>query len=87
MDAIQPKFPMRNEFRSQIPSSPSSNTIYTIVVRLKTLETCYFDIPVLDDAIKLAESLDALINNTGRLSIHFERKERERELLFRWINL
>jgi hypothetical protein len=61
MDAIQPKFPMKNEYRSQLPLSST----YTILVRLKTLETCYFDIPVLDDAIKLAESLDALITNTG----------------------
>jgi hypothetical protein len=68
MDAIQPKFPMKNEYRSQTPSSPSSNPVYTILVRLKTLETCYFDIPVLDDAIKLAESLDALITNTGRMN-------------------
>ena len=65
MDAIQPKFPMRNEQRSQIPMSPSLSSTYTIVVRLKTLETCYFDIPALDDAIKLAESLDALILSTG----------------------
>ncbi len=70
MDAIQPKFLLKNEYRSQSSSSSASasaslTSTYTIVVRLKTLETCYFDIPVLDDAIKLAESLDALITNTG----------------------
>jgi len=65
MDAIQPKFPMKNENRSQLPSSISLASTYTILVRLKTLETCYFDIPVFDDAIKLAETLDALITNTG----------------------
>ena len=66
MDAIQPKFALKNEFRSQLPISPSAPPYYTIIVRLKTLETCYFDIPNLDDAIKLAESLDALITNTGK---------------------
>ncbi len=66
MDAIQPKFPMKNEYRSQLPTSPSLASTYTIIVRLKTLETCYFDVPVLEDAIKLAESLDALITNTGK---------------------
>ena len=65
MDAIQPKISMKNEYRSQMPVSLSGS--YTIILRLKTLETCYFDIPVLDDAIKLAESLDALIVNAGRL--------------------
>jgi hypothetical protein len=67
MDAIQPKFPMKNEYRSQSSSSSSQSLplTYTIVLRLKSLETCYFDIPVLDDAIKLAETLDALIINTG----------------------
>lgn len=65
MDAIQPKFSMKNDNRSQLPSSPSLLSTYTILVRLKTLETCYFDIPVLDEAIKLAETLDALIINTG----------------------
>ncbi|CAF1533988.1 unnamed protein product [Adineta ricciae] len=68
MDAIQPKFPMKTEFRSQLPLSPSLASVYTIVLRLKTLETCYFDVPVLDDAIKLAESLDALIANTDGLT-------------------
>ncbi len=71
MDAIQPRFPMKIENRSQIPSSAS---FYTIVVRLKTLETCYFDIPILDDAIKLAESLDALILNTGSLKFNLKQK-------------
>lgn len=66
MDAIQPKFSMKNEYRSQMPTSPSLSGSYTIILRLKTLETCYFDIPVLDDAIKLAESLDALIINAGK---------------------
>ena len=56
---------MRNELRSQLSPSPSLLSNYTIIVRLKSLETCYFDIPILDDAIKLAESLDALIMNTG----------------------
>lgn len=65
MDAIQPKFSLRNEPRPQLPSSQSLSSTFTIIVRLKTLETCYFDIPVLDDAIKLAESLDALVSNTG----------------------
>lgn len=64
MDAIQPKFPMKIETRSQVPSSPSSPSTYTILLRLKTLETCYLDISVWDDAIKLAESLDALITST-----------------------
>lgn len=67
MDAIQPRFPMKMEFRSQIPSSLSVTGTFTIVVRLKSLETCFFDIPILDDAIKLTETLDALINNTGFL--------------------
>jgi hypothetical protein len=74
MDAIQPKFPMKNEYRSQTPSSPLSAPIYTILVRLKTLETCYFDIPILDDAIKLAESLDALITNTGIIKFSFKKR-------------
>ena len=65
MDAIQPKFSMRIEPKTGLPASNSLATTYTIVVRLKTLETCYFDIPVLDDAIKLTESLDALILSTG----------------------
>jgi hypothetical protein len=65
MDAIQAKFPMKTDIRSQLPLSPSLSSTYTIVLRLKTLETCYFDIPVLDDAIKLAESLEALIVNAG----------------------
>ena len=64
MDGIQPKFPMKIETRSQLPSSPSSPSTYTILLRLKTLETCYLDISVWDDAIKLAESLDALITST-----------------------
>ncbi|CAF0826454.1 unnamed protein product [Adineta steineri] len=68
MDAIQPKFPMKTEFRSQLPLSPSMSSTYTIIVRLKTLETCYFDVSVLDDAIKLAESLDALITYTDGLN-------------------
>lgn len=63
MDAIQPRFPMKIEPRSQMSLSLSGT--YTIVVRLKTLETCFFDIPNWDEAIKLAESLDALINYTG----------------------
>lgn len=74
MDAIQPKFPMKNEFRSQLPLSPSLSSTYTIIVRLKTLETCYFDIPVLDDAIRLAESLDALITYTGNIRFDDYRK-------------
>ncbi|CAF4372801.1 unnamed protein product, partial [Rotaria socialis] len=64
MDGIQTKFPMKNEFRSQLPTSPSLSSKYTITLRLKTLETCHFDISVLDEAIKLAESLDALIAHT-----------------------
>jgi hypothetical protein len=63
MDAIQPKFSMKNEYRSQLSTT---SQYYTIVVRLKTLETCYFDIPNIDDAIKLTESLDALITYTGK---------------------
>jgi hypothetical protein len=62
MDAIQPKFAIKNEFQSQL----SSSKYFTIVVHLKTLETCYFDIPNFDDAVKLTESLDALINYTGK---------------------
>jgi hypothetical protein len=73
MDAIQPRFPMKNEYRQQTPSSPISAPIYTIVVRLKTLETCYFDIPIWDDAIKLAESLDALITNTGKIEFNLKK--------------
>ncbi len=57
MDAIQPKFAMKNEYDAQY---------FTIVVRLKTLETCYFDIPNFDEAVKLTESLDALITYTGK---------------------
>jgi len=49
--------------RSQLSTTPQ---YCTIVVRLKTLETCYFDIPNIDDAIKLTESLDALITYTGK---------------------
>ncbi|CAF1286587.1 unnamed protein product [Rotaria magnacalcarata] len=64
MDGFQAKFPMKNEFRSQLPTSPSLSSKYTITLRLKTLATCHFDIPVLDEAIKLAESLDALIART-----------------------
>jgi myotubularin-related protein 9 len=60
MDAIHPKFSMKNESHAQY---------FTIVVRLKTLETCYFDIPNLDDAMKLTESLDALIKYTGKYEI------------------
>jgi len=63
MDAIQPKFAKKNEFRSSLPTS---SQYFTIIVRLKTLETCYFDIPNFDDAIKLTESLDALITYTGK---------------------
>jgi hypothetical protein len=70
MDAIQPKFPMKNEFRSQLSSS---HPYYTIVIRLKTLETCYFDIPNLDEAIKLVQSLDALITFTGKGIIREQR--------------
>lgn len=65
MDAIQPKFPMKIDTRSQLPSTPSLPSTYTIILRLKTLQTCYFDIPVLDEAIKLAESLENLIKHTG----------------------
>jgi hypothetical protein len=54
---------MKNEFRSSLPTS---SQYFTIIVRLKTLETCYFDIPNFDDAIKLTESLDALITYTGK---------------------
>jgi hypothetical protein len=88
MDAIQPKFPMKNEYRSQVPSSPSITSIYTIVVRLKTLETCYFDIPIWDDAIKLAESLDALITNTGLFKFNLTNLGNLIFLWsFRWFNL
>jgi hypothetical protein len=63
MDAIQPKFAMKNEYRSQLSTTLQS---FTIVVRLKTLETCYFDIPNFDDAMKLTETLDALITYIGK---------------------
>lgn len=77
MDAIQPKFPMKNEYHSESQYS-------TIAVRLKTLETCYFDIPNLDDAMKLTETLDALITYAGRHELFVIESLFFR---FRWINL
>lgn len=74
MDDIQTKFPMRIEQRNQMTNSSSAPSIFTIVLRLKSLETCFFDIPTLDDAIKLAESLDALIANTSKLNECFTLK-------------
>jgi hypothetical protein len=76
MDAIQPKFSMKNESHTQY---------FTIVVRLKTLETCYFDIPNLDEAMKLTESLDALITYTGKYLPYDS--IRSIFLLLRWTNL
>ena len=57
IDAIQPKFSIREE---------SSRAIYTIAIHLKNLETCYFDLSNFDEAVKLTESLDALIAYTGK---------------------
>lgn len=56
IDAVQPKF--------QYPQS--SLQYYTIVIRLKTLETCYFDIPNGEDAMKLTESLVGLMTYSGK---------------------
>lgn len=53
IDAIQNHFDIEQEYQ-------------TIVVRLKSLETCYFHIVNRDDAMKLAESLNGLINYSGK---------------------
>lgn len=84
MDAIQPRFPMKIEFRSQMSSTLSVTGTFTIIVRLKSLETCYFDIPNLDDAIKLAETLDALTNHTGFNSCRISIIKTRNSFEFRW---
>ena len=69
IDAIQSQFDINQEYQ-------------TIVVRLKTLETCYFNIRNLDEAVKLTESLNGLINYSGkwnrcRFVVHCMWTERE----------
>lgn len=56
IDAIQPKFFIRDEYN--LSENPS---VYTIVIHLKNLETYYFDLSNFDEAVKLTDSLDALI--------------------------
>ncbi|CAF1631328.1 unnamed protein product, partial [Didymodactylos carnosus] len=78
IDAVHTRFPPQtrndvlrnsNSLNNSSPSSPTTTTTssvtYTIIVRLKTLQSIYFDIPQYDEASKLAESLDLLIVNLG----------------------
>lgn len=53
IDAIHGQFDINQEYQ-------------TIIVRLKNLETCYFNIRNFDDAVKLTESLNGLINYSGK---------------------